>query len=301
MITRKVASELLKKKTNIMEHLRQNKASDTNDVSSIGIAYDLQTGSYIEDLKDPAMSRFKDTYGKELAGIINAMDCVTVLEAGIGEGTMLRCTYPHLVRSSTTGLYGFDISWSRIRCGGDYLSEGGIHIEAAVGELAHPPYRSSSIDVVYTSHAIEPNRGREREIISQLYRVARKYLILLEPSYENASNDGKKYMDKHRFCMNIEKTVNDLQYEVLEYRQFVSFNELNPTWLMVIKKDHTGGMVEDVDGLHEVYACPSCEQSITLIDSNYYCSHCFMIFPVIRGIPCLLRDKGILGSWYLRS
>ena len=65
-----------------------------------------------------------------------------------------------------------------------------------VGNMFHIPFADNSIDIVYTSHSMEPNGGREKEAMAELYRVAGKYLVLLEPSYELATDDGKQRMDR---------------------------------------------------------------------------------------------------------
>ena len=65
-------------------------------------------------------------------------------------------------------------------------------MNAFCGDLLHIPLCSNSIDVVITSHAIEPNGGKETKILKELLRVCKKHLILFEPSYENNSIEGKK-------------------------------------------------------------------------------------------------------------
>ena len=69
----------------------------------------------------------------------------------------------------------------------------------------------NAIDVVYTSHSIEPNGGREEEALLELYRIAKKYVVLLEPCYEKASSAARKRMEKHNYITNLFDTVNKLK------------------------------------------------------------------------------------------
>ena len=47
-----------------------------------------------------------------------------------------------------------------------------------------------------TIHPIEPNRGREEAILSELLRVARRALVMIEPSYETASAEARARMER---------------------------------------------------------------------------------------------------------
>jgi ubiquinone/menaquinone biosynthesis C-methylase UbiE len=44
---------------------------------------------------------------------------------------------------------------------------------ASTGNIFSLPFLHNSIDIVYTSHSIEPNGGKENLLLKELYRVAR--------------------------------------------------------------------------------------------------------------------------------
>lgn len=96
----------------------------------------------------------------------------------------------------------------------------------------------NSIDLVYTSHSIEPNGGREEEALRELYRITKKYLVLLEPSYEFADTECRKRMKKNGYVTKLYSTAKRLGYKIVEHRLFdYSRNRLNPTGLMIIEKE----------------------------------------------------------------
>src|SRR5208283_2840477 len=116
---------------------------------------------------------------------------------------------------------GFDLSWSRVAFAKCWLQRQGItKAVLCTGNLLHIPFADNSIDIVYTSHSIESNIGKEEPILRELFRVARKFLILLEPGYELANPEAKKRMDSHGYCRNLPGTAAALGYDVLEHKLF---------------------------------------------------------------------------------
>lgn len=75
--------------------------------------------------------------------------------------------------------HGFDLSWSRISVAQKWLDEKSVKAQLFVGDLFSIPLADRSVDVVYTSHSLEPNGGKEELAIKELLRVPGKQLCWL--------------------------------------------------------------------------------------------------------------------------
>lgn len=127
----------------------------------------------------------------------------------------------------------------------------------------------------------------------ELYRITSKYLILLEPSYEFASEEAKKRMDEHGYVRNLYSTSKELGYDVIEHRLFdLSINPLNPTGLIIIKK----GLESDVK---DPLCCPITKTGISKIKGSYFSEESLIVYPVIDDIPCLLPENGIVATKFI--
>src|SRR5262249_39646285 len=134
-------------------------------------------------------------------------------------------------------ILGYDISWSRCHVGRRHLEAHGIKTNLFVGELEAIPLPECAVDVVFTSHAVEPNYGREAEILSELYRVAGRFLVLFEPCYELASPEARSRMEHHGYCRGLRETAERMGCKVIAHRLIdTPINPLNPTAVMVIEK-----------------------------------------------------------------
>lgn len=276
---------------NISAHLRGNGHSTPE---AIEISYDLQAGSYIAELADPAFAQFNVDRARAIARIIRGL-CTpaSILEAGVGDGTTLAAVV-NSMDDDYLRVYGFDLSWSRAAYAKNWLrlveTE---HPTICTGDLRHIPFADDSIDVVYTAHSIEPNRGSEVTILRELYRVTRQYLLLLEPAYELCSTEARARMDRHGYCRGIAETARSLGYSVLEHRLFEHSRPLiNPTALTLIRKDSRAPLPA------HALACPRFKTPLKDIAGALYSSEALAVYPVIGGIPCLRIEKAILASKY---
>jgi len=189
--------------------------------------YDRQAGEGTEFVKNN--KEYHKKYCKALADIINRYNPQTVCEAGVGEATTLKGIQEYIYRY--TWLFGFDISPERLK----YAQKNLPYAIFDISDMLDIDYQDDCFDVVYTSHSIEPNQGKEKEILKELYRITKKYLILLEPIYEYASPEGKKRMEKLGYITNLLDAVEN--YKVVESHLFEHcINKLNPTGLIVICK-----------------------------------------------------------------
>lgn len=293
MISPLKLKKLYEKGENISAVLREEFNVTGNTPEIIEISYDIQTGSYIDAMiGDHAIQEKKEYTDLITSVILSLCKPESVLEAGIGEGTTLAGVLNSLgegVRS-----YGFDLSWSRAAYARKWLHKQGLtNTSLCTGDLCNIPFLDNSVDVVFTSHAIEPNGGKEAEILRELYRITRKYLILLEPGYEFASETVKRRMDSHGYCKNLKETSQALGYQVERHELFEwNPHPQNPTSLTVISKN------SNTQSPVNVFACPKLKTPLETIDNTLYSPEAMTAYPILGGIPCLRIENGIFASKY---
>lgn len=289
-LTRHIA-ELYARGENVLKNLRGSGPGARNSVEDIMISYDFQAGSYIESYRrDPG---YLERYTDELAGILSRLGRIsTLLEAGCGEATTLAVLAGKL--REPAALAGFDISWSRARLGRDFSAERGQRPVLFCADLFRIPLADRSVDVVYTSHSVEPNGGREREAVAELARIARRWLVLLEPAHELAGDEARRRMESHGYVRDLPATIRNLGLELVEHRLFpVCANALNPTGLYLVRID---AAAPPADGFR--FRCPVSGAPLLAGEEAYYAPESFLAYPVLDGIPCLLEGNAILATRY---
>lgn len=278
--------------TNIIKFLKDLDGREHNSIEDIMISYDFQAGTYIE--KYLANPKFTQEYCFYLANIINNLcEFNTLLEVGIGEGTTLGPLI-HSLSKQPNNCYGFDISWSRVKYAKRFLEELNLNnIELFTGDLFCTPLKDNSIDIVYTSHSIEPNGGREEEALIELYRITKKYLVLLEPSYEFANEEARARMLSHGYITNLYSTAKRLGYKVIEHKLFgKSSNPLNPTGIMIIEKNINSEVLNPL-------CCPITKTEIIKSHNAFFSKESLLAYPIIAEIPCLLSQNAIVATKFL--
>lgn len=280
---------------NISDFLNNQIKLDKNIEEAIELSYDLQAGAYSKGMDNPDYRRFKTVYSAEIAKMILAL-CTpsSVVEAGVGEATTLSGVMKS-INKKDTAYYGFDLSWSRLAFAQQHLQNMNLNTSCTLftGSLFNIPLESDSIDVVYTSHSIEPNKGNERAILSELYRIVKKYLVILEPAYELASEAAKKRMDRFGYCRGILENCNSLKYNVLKHELFpFSANPLNPTGITIISKKNARKSSVN----NEIFRCPRYGTPLKRVGMVMYSNESMFAYPIIKEIPCLRPQNGIFAS-----
>lgn len=283
--------EIYKSKGNIIKYLKSIDGREQNSLEDILISYDFQAGAYTRGYdSNPTL---RDNLSFHLASVFNKLgEFSSFLEAGVGEATILGLTVPKL-KQRPTHFYGFDLSWSRIQAAKAFLERMDVEgINLFVGDMFNAPIGDNSIDVVYTVHAIEPNGGREEEALKELYRIAKKYIVMVEPATEYASDEAKKRMEDHGYVTGLYETAVQLGYEIIEHRPFeVNYNPLNPTGLIVIKKN---GDLEEGNAM----CCPITKSPLIENEDCFFAPDSLLAYPILNKIPCLLPQNAIVATKY---
>lgn len=291
--------DLYERRVNIMDLLREQTGLSQNTVDAILVSYDLQSGSYLARLKDPGHRKTLDHYTGLLADVFDKLDGDSILEAGVGEATSL-CPLLAKLRRPVRHAHGVDLAWSRLVYARKYAGEfPGIAPRFSTGDLFHLPFADGAFDIVFTSHAIEPNHGRERQALEELHRVARKWIVLCEPSYELGGPETRQHIEKNGYCRDLPKIARELGYDVVEHRLFEGdgITPHNQTALLLIRKPGA----EDAAAREPGYACPRCHQEFRAVRGHHFCQECLSVYPILDGIPCLLPGNGILASKYCEA
>lgn len=197
-------------------------------VAEIRESYDAQAReSFNAKFSNPFFRLYGAAVGRKLA----QFKPLTMLDAGCGDGVTL---YWALQEAKVPVTFGIDCSPARIAIAKDILEP---EVTLRVGDFFQTDFGDDTFDLVYTSHALEPNGGREAEGIRELYRVARKWLVLFEPDWYQASLEGRARMRRLNYVTRIPETIEELGLELAEWSQFrPSGNPLNPTGCWVIRK-----------------------------------------------------------------
>lgn len=279
---------------NVTDLARRISGEVTNSTEATLIAYDLQAGSYTKDAR--ARPEVRARWCKQIGEIVqpHVDGGSTILEVGCGEATTLAGLLKSLNRRPRAA-YGFDISWSRCAHGLTWLAENSARAELFVADLFEIPLEDESIDVVYTSHSLEPNGGREDAAIKELLRVARCAVVLVEPLYELAGPEAQDRMREHGYVRGLKQTAERLGARVTEYRLLeFSINALNPTGVLRIEKSSTGSSSRD----GAQWRCPLTHTRLARSDMGFHSIESGFVYPVLFGIPLLRAEHAIVASCF---
>ena len=281
---------------NVMDYLKKKLGATHNTDQLVETAYDLQAGSYIEYIARHAA--IEVPYQKDAADILASVlsNGDSIADVGTGEMTTLS-PVADACYGVVSSAFAIDISLSRLIVGLRHLRETlpptvCQKITAAAATLFRLPLADNSVDVVWTSHALEPNGGKELEGVSELARVTRKYLVLFEPSYERNTTAGKDRMDRLGYVKDLEATIASIPGLNLESVVKMSrpIDDPNPTYAHVVRKGPAKTSVV------VALACPLTHGPLEARDGYLYSPRALLAYPVVENVPILRIEKGICAS-----
>jgi ubiquinone/menaquinone biosynthesis C-methylase UbiE len=271
---------LFDKGANITTELKRRANTNESSIEAIRIAYDFQSGVSIQGyLKNSTYSqRLTDLFVTTIARYFPHTR--SILDVGCGELTNTACLYAKL--RGFDGFLAMDLSMSRLLMGRKFVQEHYPMLAALSlfsGSMDDLPFESNSIDLIVSSHAVEPNRGKEYEMISELTRVARFGLVLQEPDYQRASENQKRRMDELGYVDGIEAAVRQCGCVLDIVPLPIWVNELNKTSFFVVRKSQPGeercrSFVDPIS------------KGVLIRDGEFFFSpDRGVLYPIVKGIP----------------
>lgn len=284
-----------RKGENVMATLRELLGEEKNNDQIVEITYDLQAGTYSRYAEDnPATWK---AYCEELAGILGSFlePGWSTLDVGTGEMTTLsgvaNCAF-----IEAGDIYSCDISFSRIKTGRKFAARTMVpgladRLHSFVGNLFQLPFQDGSVDLIWTSHALEPNGGKEEAALRELFRVAGRYVVLFEPSYENNTDEGRARMERLGYIYGLPEVIVRAGAELVDVIQVKSTgNPLNPTYAYICR---TG---TETRSRAAPWACPETHMPMDRRADCFFSQASRLAYPIIDGIPILRAEYAILAN-----
>ncbi len=284
---------------NITRLYRNIRGEDFNSDEIIEVAYDLQAGSDVKEVLADMEQNL--AYAGELAEVLDSFSEPgdTLMDIGTGELTTISLVIKQM-NCAPQKIFAFDISWSRVWKGLQFareqLNQSFNDLVPFVANINDIPLQNKSVDVVTSSHALEPNGGNERALLIEIFRVARKFAILFEPSYEMNTVAGQKRMRDHGYIKGLTQVIQELGGSLVEVLRIKNIsNPLNPTYGYVIKPPVV--QAENQSSIaSDVFASPINKKPLLNLGEIFLSETEGLCFPVIKGVPILRADAAILTS-----
>jgi SAM-dependent methyltransferase len=281
---------------NVTETLRRQAGLAGNTPAIIEAAYDLQAGSYIAAVA--AGRERAGAYAAELAALLSRHvgPATTLLDIGTGELTTLSLV-ARALPALPARLFAFDISWSRLAAGRRFaaaeMGPAFARLTPFVAEIGAIPLPAKSVSVTTSSHALEPNGAALPGLLAELFRVTREALVLFEPSWEHAGEEGRRRMERLGYIRDLPGAARALGGTVAETVPLRNIaNTLNPTVCHVILPPPQGAAGVAGEG----FSVPGTDLALVPAEGGHWSAETGLWFPTLRGLPVLRPSAGVLAS-----
>lgn len=281
---------------NVAQRVRELHGTTVNEAIGILLAYDLQAGRYAAAARHSPENhrRWCEQVAESIRPFVRPES--TILEVGCGECTTLSGVLTGLsdlaLRAS-----GFDISWSRLAVGRDWLHGQGLAATLFVADLEQIPLADQSIDVVYSSHSLEPNGGREVPLIRECLRVARTAVVLIEPLYELATEEQRTRMREHGYVRSLRAAADALGCQVVDFGLLpYSPNPANPSGRLILAKSGQAGEARALS-----WRCPVSKTPLTATNAGFFSPAAGLAYPSLDGLPLLREAHAVVASRFMRD
>jgi len=279
--------------TNISTYLSSNYPDLSLD-QIIEITYTIQAGSYVQIAKDNNLFMAKRAEAMLRKPLIDVLDSSNlILDCGTGELTSL----VQLLRAYPlkSQILAYDGSLPRLIHGRAYAKEYADpciqNIRLFCGDSTLIPIASKSIDCCMSIHAIEPNGCQVNQILKELSRVSKEWVVLVEPIYELADSSQRARMDSLGYAKGILRALSLYGLEIVYQYPLEHFsgNLLNKSHLIIARHLSVSTITRSPS-----YTCPVTNSCLSQFGPYLGGRNTPWSYPIFRNIPILKKGNGIL-------
>ena len=271
--------KLLNSKVNIYKFLK--KTTNLSNEKIVQISFDIQAKSYFSIYKndkiiEKVMLPIIEILKKNFSNSKSIMDC--------GCGELIKSFFLFKRLNFIKNFFANDISLNRLYLGKKFIKKIRFNkkINLFCSSMKNLPLKNNSIDVIFTSHSIEPNKSADAEVmIKELFRVCNHGLCLHESHFQSANEIQKKRMQKFNYARNIEKILKklDCTYQIIKLDHH--HNKLNKACLFLVKKNKT---LKNKNNL-KTYVDLDTKDQLYNFKNFLYSKKSKKLYPVFDNIP----------------
>lgn len=256
----------------------------------IRLAYDFQAGTYaIAARQDPSAI---DSWAAQAVSYIEGYlgDATTIMEVGVGEGANFSRIIDFLNRPKLRH-FGFDFSFPRVLTAKAHLESKNQEADLFVADLFNIPLPDSSIDLVYTSHSLEPNGGFEIKAVAEILRVSKRWVILMEPHYERATATARKRIEKHGYVKGLPDAIRNVGGKLV-FEGLMEYSSVpdNPSGIFIVEKVDRNSTSNQALSNNPRLHCPVLMEQLVFDLSDSVWSESGSGYPKVSGLPILMSD-----------
>lgn len=236
-------------------------------------------------------SKARPYFQQQFAKLLSGLDIKSVLEVGGGELTKLMVMRD--VLGKDVQYFSIDLSFGR--CWEGYHREKGLFssLFVAKANATALPFQDCSVDLVYSYACLELMPRIYKQAINEMVRVARKHVLIMEPSFELGDIVTKIII----LGKNNVRGINSyLMRQSRKQRSKIHLRghdilptQGSPAYLFayhlidVATGDSAGSQLD----ISSIIGCPVCKKPLAVNEHFYYCEACKLVFQIFDGIPNL--------------
>ena len=257
----------------------------------INISYNMQSGSYVNFFKKLSLKNKKKIYDPFIKTINEFFpEKKEILDFGCGELTSSHYFFKNI--KNIKKFFANDVSLNRVLIGQKYIknliSKKNIRkFKIFCSSHEQLPFLNNSIDLIITSHVLEPNNKYKVKVLKELLRVSRLGLCLMEPHYEISSVKQKKRMRELGYVRNIEKVFKSLNYKCIVKKKEFHLNKNNAASIFIVRKNR----ISKKNSSHFVDL--ENKKKLTIKNDFFYSKENFRLYPCFNNIPIFSDETQI--------